>query len=117
METGYLALTVAFALLVAFSAVGKLRRDPRQVSVLHETLHLPLQSFPWLAACELAGSLGLLLGIWRAPIGIAAGVGLVLYFVGAILAHLRAGDAKGSGPAAFMLFLAAAELALRIVIA
>jgi len=50
-----------------------------------------------------------------AIIGIAAGIGLVLYFVGAIVSHLRVGDVKGTGSAAFMFVLAAGALALRLL--
>jgi hypothetical protein len=46
---------------------------------------------------------------------VAAGIGLVIYFVGASVSHLRVGDVKGVGPAAFILVLAAAALALRIL--
>jgi hypothetical protein len=35
--------------------------------------------------------------------------------VGASVSHLRVGDVKGIGPAAFMLVVAAAALALRIL--
>ena len=48
---------------------------------------------------------------WKA----AASIGLVLYFVGATVSHLRVGDVKGVGPAAFMLALAVGALALRIL--
>jgi hypothetical protein len=115
MQTVYLVLTVAFALMAAFSGVGKIRRDPRQVKVVHEIVGLPLKYFPLLAACEFSGAVGLLVGIWQPAIGIAAGIGLVLYFVGAIVSHLRVGDVKGIGPAVFMLVLAAGVLALRIL--
>ena len=113
MHTLYLAITVAFALMVSYSGVGKIRRDPLQVRVVHETVGLPLKYFPLLAACEFAGAVGLVIGIWWPPIGIAAGIGLVLYFVGAIVSHLRVGDFKGIGSAAFMLVFAAGALALR----
>ena len=56
---------------------------------------------------------------WAHDIGMTqmgAGIGLVLYFVGAVISHLRVGDVKGIGPAAFMLVLAAGALALRVVI-
>jgi VIT1/CCC1 family predicted Fe2+/Mn2+ transporter len=43
-----------------------------------------------LAALELLGALGLLVGIWVPFIGIAAAAGLTLYFLGAVVAHLRA---------------------------
>jgi len=113
MHSTYFAITLVFALMVVYSGVGKIRRDPRQVKVVHETVGVPLKHFPLLAACEFAGAVGLVGGIWWPPIGIAAGIGLVLYFVGAIVAHLRVGDVKGIGSAAFMLVLAAAALALR----
>ena len=94
MHILYLVITVAFALMVTYSGVGKIRRDPLPVRVVHETIGLPLKYFPLLAACEFAGAVGLVAGIWWPPIGIAAGIGLVLYFVGAIVSHLRVGDVK-----------------------
>jgi hypothetical protein len=113
MHAAYLIVTVTFALLVTFSGLGKMRRDARQVNVVHETVGVPLKYFPLLAACELAGAVGLVGGILRPILGLAAGIGLELYFLGAIVSHLRAGDGKGVGPAAFMLVFAAVVLALR----
>jgi uncharacterized membrane protein YphA (DoxX/SURF4 family) len=115
MHIAYLVITLILALMVSYSGIGKIRRHPLQVKVVHETVGVPLQYFAWLAACEFAGALGLVLGIWFPPIGIAAAAGLVLYFVGAIVSHLLIGDAKGSGSAVFMLMLAAAALALRVL--
>ena len=115
MHTAYLAITLVFALMVSYSGIGKIRRDPLQVRVVHETIGLPLKYFPLLAACEFAGAVGLVVGIWWPLIGIAAGIGLVLYFVGAIVSHLRVGDVKSIGSAAFMLALAAGALALRVL--
>ena len=115
METAYLAMTILLAAMLLFSGLGKIRRDPRQMRVVHEIIGVPLKYFPLLAACEFAGALGLVLGIMWPPLGVAAGVGLVLYFVGAIVSHLRVGDVKGVGPAAFMLAVAVAALIMRIL--
>jgi hypothetical protein len=115
MHTVYFVATGIVALLVAFSGFGKIRRDPRQLKVLHETVGVPLNYIPLLAACEFAGALGLVAGIWWPALGIAAAIGLVLYFVGAVVSHLRVGDAKGIGPAVFMLVLAAGALAVRLL--
>ncbi|HJY08361.1 MAG TPA: DoxX family protein [Bryobacteraceae bacterium] len=115
MHTAYLVITLVFAVMVSYSGVGKIRRDPLQVRVIHETVGVPLKYFALLAACEFAGALGLVVGIWWPLIGMAAGIGLVLYFVGAIVSHLRVGDVKGSGSAAFMLVLAAGAIALRML--
>jgi len=114
MHTAYLVVTLVFALLVAYSGVGKIRRDPIPMKVVHETIGIPLKYFPMLAACEFAGAAGLVTGIWWPSVGIAAGIGLVLYFVGAIVSHLLVGDVNGVGPAAFLLLVAAGVLALRV---
>ncbi len=115
MHTAYLVITILFASMVAFSGLGKIRGDPRIVNVIHKTVGVPMKYFPLLAACEFAGALGLVLGIWWPPLGIAAAIGLVLYFVGAVVSHLRAGDFEGIGPAAFMLVIAAGALALQLL--
>src|ERR1019366_3154994 len=106
MHTAYLVITLVFALMVSYSGVGKIRRDPLQVRVVHETVGLPLKYFPLLAACEFAGAVGLVAGIWWPLRGSSGGTGLALYFLGAIVSHLRVGDVKGIGSAAFMLVLA-----------
>ena len=115
MNTPYLVSSFVFAAMAVFSGVGKLRHDPRIVQVIQDTVGVPLKYFPLLAACEFAGALGLVLGVWWPPVGVAAGIGLTLYFVAAVAAHLRVGDIKGVGPAAFMLLLAVATLILRIL--
>ena len=115
MHTPYLVITILFAAMVAFSAVAKVRREPKVVHAIQEVVGVPLKYFPLLAACEFAGALGLVLGIWLPWVGLAAGAGLVIYFVGAVVSHLRVGDIKGVGPAVFMLMLAAGALALRVL--
>jgi hypothetical protein len=65
-----------------------------------------------LGTLNAVAALGLLLGlIGVPPIGTAAAVGLVMYFVGAIITHLRARD-YSIGPAAAFLVLAVAALVL-----
>ena len=59
--------------------------------------------------------MGLVLGIWWPALGIAAAVGLVVYFVGAVVSHLRVGDVKGIGPAAFLLMVSVAALVLLVL--
>lgn len=115
MHTAYFVVTLVLAAMVAFSGLGKLRRDPRIVRIINEVVGVPLRYFPLLAACEFAGALGIVLGIWWPYLGVAAGIGLVLYFLGAIVSHLRVGDFKGLGPATFMLTASVGALALRIL--
>jgi len=115
MSIAYLVITILLAAMVMFSGIGKIRRDPHILQIIHEVVGVPLKYFPLLAACEFAGALGVVLGIWWPCLGVVAGGGLVLYFVGAVVSHLRVGDVKGIGPAAFILMVAAAALALRIL--
>ncbi len=115
MQIAYLVTTIVLAATAMFSGIGKVRGDPHIVQVIHEVVGVPMKYFSVLAACEFAGALGVVLGIWWPLLGAAAGIGLVIYFVGACVSHLRVGDIKGIGPAAFMLAVAAAALALRIL--
>lgn len=112
MDIAYLVVTTFLASMAAFSGVEKLRRDPKIVHIVHEVVGVPLQYFPHLATCEFAGALGLVLGIWWPFLGMVAGIWLASYFVGAIVSHLQVGDVKGIGPAAFMLSMSVAALAL-----
>ena len=101
--------------MMALLGVGKIRPGAHLIGVLHEKLGVPFKYFPLLAACEFSGAVGLAIGIWWPPIGIAAGIGLVLYFAGAIVTHLRIGDVKGVGPATLLLFFAATVLTARLL--
>ena len=55
-------------------------------------LGVPESSLTTLGILKAVGALGLLVGISMPLIGIAAAVGLTLFFVGAIITHLRARD-------------------------
>jgi hypothetical protein len=55
-----------------------------------------------------AGSLGLLAGFAVPLLGTLAAAGLVLYFVGALIAHLRVGSRKLVGWAVFFVTVVAA---------
>ena len=92
---------------------GKLVRAEFQMATLRK-VGVADKMVPWLAVAEIAGGVGLLVGLWCWPIAVAAAVGLVLYFLGAVLAHLRVRDWNiGSG--AVMLAIAIAVLVLRVV--
>ena len=67
-----------------------------------------------LAVLKIAGGVGLLIGIGVPALGVAAGVGLVLFFVGAIAAHVRVRDYASIPTPGVFLLLAAASLVLRV---
>jgi uncharacterized membrane protein YphA (DoxX/SURF4 family) len=115
MFIAYIVIAVLMALLAVASGAAKLQHNPRVVSSIHEVIGVPMPWLPVLAACEIAGALGILIGIFWPPLGLAAAVGLVLYFVGAVISHLRVRDFKGVGNPILPLLLAVATLVLRIL--
>jgi len=114
MFVGYVIVAVILAAILVISGRGKLVKDERIVASISRA-NVPLSWYPPLAACEIAGAVGLIVGIWWPPLGIAAAIGVVLYFLGAVTAHVRAGDIKGIMAPLPLLALAAVALVLRIL--
>jgi DoxX-like family len=76
---------------------------------------LPQSRLPLLGALKAAGAAGLVLGLLGVRfIGIAAAIGLVLFFVGAIAAHIRARVFYNIGFPGGFLALAVASLILTV---
>ena len=109
MDIAYVVTAVLLSVVLIGSGTAKLRRVPQVVEGLGKA-NVPDSWFPPLALVEFAGAAGLLIGIGVRPLGLAAAVGVVLYFVGAVGAHLRAGDRAGVGTPAGVLVLAVATL-------
>jgi len=114
MFSAYIILAVLMSLMVSFSGLMKVRHDPRTTKIIHDVVGVPLKFFPFLAASEFAGALGLIVGIVWPSLGLAASAGLSLYFIGAVVGHVRVGDLKGLGPAAFLLCISGACFILRL---
>jgi hypothetical protein len=88
---------------VAFSAYALLSHQSWVVDNLAD-YGVPRRWWPWLGTAKLLGAAGLLAGIWVPALGLAAAVGLVLYFTGAVVTVLRA---RAYGHVAFpVLYLA-----------
>jgi uncharacterized membrane protein YphA (DoxX/SURF4 family) len=115
MFIAYAVIAVLLALGLLPSAWTKLTRQERVVQTFTGQLGVPLGLYPFLAACEIAGAAGLIIGLWYRPLGTAAAAGVTLYFVGAIGAHLRKNDVKGIVTPVLILILSTAALVLRIV--
>lgn len=116
----FIALIIASVVLAAMaggSAIKKLQKDEQVVTVIGGTVGVPERLFPVLAALELAGAAGVLVGLALAPIGVLAAAGLVAYFVGAFAGHIRAGAIKGLSMPLVPLVLSIAVLALRVATA
>jgi hypothetical protein len=105
-------VAVLLALAAIGSGLGKLSKHPKAIEPL-EQVGVSASSAPALGALEVAGGLGVLVGLYWAPLGIAAATGLALYFVGAVITHLRAGD-RAIQPAVALLVLSIGVVVLRV---
>jgi hypothetical protein len=112
--TAYLIVTILAAAANIFSATCDFVRYEK-VSIAMTKAGVPESWMTTLGILKAAGALGLLVGIAVPPIGAAAAVGLVLFFVGAIITHLRGRD-YSLGPAVLFLLLAVAALVLRLTL-
>ena len=89
MSTAYLVVTLFAAAFVGFSAVSVFIRAPWVVQPLAD-YGVPRSWWSWLGTAKAAGAAGLVVGLFVPVIGVMAGAGLVLYFLGAVGTVLRA---------------------------
>ncbi|MFD8526455.1 DoxX family protein [Streptosporangium canum] len=87
----YLTVTLFAAALYGMAAIANLIGHDYPKSQA-DTLGVPRSWMPLLGVLLAAGALGLLAGIAVPILGTLAAGGLVLYFLGAFAAHLRAND-------------------------
>jgi hypothetical protein len=83
--------------------------------MIHEDVGVPLSLFPVLGALLIAGGIGLIAGIFRPKLGVWAGAGLLLYFTGAFVAHVVAGDFPGLKAPIIPFIMAATALTLAVL--
>jgi hypothetical protein len=112
MFIAYLAVTLLTAAANIFSATLDFVRY-KQILINMAKVGVSDSWITTLGALKAAGALGLLVGIAVPLIGIAAASGLVVFFVGAIVNHLRARD-YSFGLAVVFLVLAVAALIMRL---
>jgi hypothetical protein len=91
MFAACIVVTILAAAANIFSATLDFIRY-KQILINMAKAGVPESWITMLGALKAAGALGLLVGIGVPLIGTAAAVGLVLFFVGAIITHLRARD-------------------------
>ena len=114
MHSAFIIVSAVAAAANIFAAINDFTR-PKWLLANMTRLRVPESWLPVLGLLKAAGALGLLIGIGAPLIGIAAAAGLTLYFIGAVITHLRARDfALGNGGPVFFLLLALAALVLGI---
>ncbi|MBC9713825.1 DoxX family protein [Streptomyces sp. TRM66268-LWL] len=106
----FATVTIAYNL---FSAGADFARWERIAEGM-DRVGVPRRILPWLGLPKAAAVIGLIVGFWIPAIGIAAAVGLVVFYALAIATHVRAKDYTFGLQYPF-LALAAATLALGVV--
>jgi DoxX-like family len=115
MNTAYVVITLITATITAGVAIADLIPAGFVLANSAE-VEVPRSWLPALGAVKLAGAAGLIVGLLGLrAMGFAAAVGLVLFFVGAVVTHLKAHVLYNIAfPGAFLV-LSAATLALMVV--
>ena len=112
MFIAYVVVTLLAAAANIFSATLDFIRY-KQVLINMARVGVSESWITMLGILKAAGAIGLRVGIGVPLIGTVAAVGLILFFVGAIITHLRAHD-YSFGLAVVFLLLAIAALVLRL---
>jgi hypothetical membrane protein len=109
----YIAITVLTAIANSYAAYLDFSGNEQIIATMGRKGVPRSWTFP-LGALKAAGALGLLAGFAVPRLGTAAAVGLVLFFVGAVGAHLRARFYQFANVAVF-LTLAVATLTANLI--
>lgn len=115
MFVTYVVITLGAVALNVFSATCDFLRWERIVVAMRKA-GVPESWLPTLGVLKAAGAVGLLLGFRYPVLGAAAAIGIMMFFVCAIVIHLRAHDTSFGLAATFLVFAAgsfALELAVR----
>jgi hypothetical protein len=88
-----LAYVMAAAVAAGFTFAGaaKLARSRAMVARASHA-GFSATTYQLIGAAEVAGALGVIAGLWFAPLGYAAGACLLLLMAGAFATHVRIGD-------------------------
>ncbi|MGV9251558.1 DoxX family protein [Streptomyces sp. NPDC003697] len=113
MRAAYVTVTLLAALATGLAAAADFAGHPCAAGQA-DRLGVPRSWMRPLGACLAAGALGLLAGPVAPVLGALAAAGLVLYFLGALAVHLRAGD-RHLGAWCVFFVLAVAALGLNPV--
>lgn len=111
MSVAVAVVSIVLALVLTFTAYSTLtgkevvRRGIIEVGFPPTLLWL-------LGLAQLAGAIGIVIGLWWPPLAIAAATCLVVYFLGAAGAHVRVGHPRQAIPSTAILLGAVAALAL-----
>lgn len=86
----FVVASILIAALVA-TGIGKVKRA-KPIRHNLRAVDVPRKWWNPMAVVEFLGAAGLIIGLVFPPLGILAAVGVMLYFAGAVVAHIRTRD-------------------------
>ncbi|ROS77989.1 DoxX-like protein [Curtobacterium sp. PhB130] len=113
MHIAAVVLVLVLAVAMLGSGVMKLV-GAAQMRANMATVNVTPGQMRVLGVLEVLATIGLVVGLWVPALGIAAAIGAVIYFAGAIVAHVRAHD-KGLQGAAVLLAVSVATLVVLLL--
>lgn len=113
MHITAVVLSLVLAAAMLGSGIQKLLRTPAMIENMR-AVNVSVPQMTVLGVLEVAATVGFVVGLWWTPLAVAAAIGAVLYFGGAVVAHVRASD-KNVVAAAVLLVLAVVTLVLLLV--
>lgn len=115
MEIARIVLAGATCFLLLVAGLSKVTGQ-RSMREMADHVSIRWSRYRLIGFLELAAVAGVVLGLWLPWLGLAAGTGVVLLMVGAVVVHARVGDAPTAMmPAIALLALSAGYVATLVV--
>jgi uncharacterized membrane protein YphA (DoxX/SURF4 family) len=109
------AVVLSLLLAVAMLGSGVMKLlGTEQMTENMRVVNVSVPQMRVLGVLEVFATIGLVVGLWVPGLGIAAAIGAVVYFAGAVVAHIRAHE-KNVQPAAVLLVLSVATLVVPLL--
>ena len=111
----FVTISLLLAAACLFPAAWKLAGHPK---MRHSAAHfgIPWPRYRLIGIAELAATAGILIGLRRHSLGVAAAAGMVLLLLGALITHRRAADSpRETAPALLALAITIAYLTIVVI--
>ena len=107
MRITYVAITIVVALANSYAATLNFV-GAESVKVVADKVRIPQKWMIPFGILQTCGAVGLLVGFAQPALGAAAAIGLVIFFICAVSAHIRVRDRKVAGAVSFLVMAVAA---------
>ncbi|MDQ6658349.1 MAG: DoxX family protein [Actinomycetota bacterium] len=91
MHVAFVIVSIVLAVVFLGAGVSKITKQKQMVDTAAH-LGFSVTQYQGIGALEVAAVVGLIVGLFWKPLGIAAAIGLVLMMIGALVFHAKAKD-------------------------